>query len=57
MGKQIMMSKRPKQPNEIQDSTTINIFMQTLSSKNMPPLEDVIHHQNDNSVKPIIGNK
>lgn len=50
------MSKR-NQANEIQDSTTINIFMQTLSSKNMPPLDDVIHHQSDNSVKPIIGNK
>lgn len=50
------MSKR-NQANEIQDSTTINIFMETLSSKNMPPLDDVIHHQSDNSVKPIIGNK
>jgi serine/threonine-protein kinase ULK4 len=31
--------------------------METLSSKNMPPIEEVIHHQSDNSVKPIIGNK
>jgi hypothetical protein len=31
--------------------------METLSSKNMPPLEEVIHHQSDSSVKPIIGNK
>jgi hypothetical protein len=53
----IIMSKRPNQVNEIQDSTTINIFMETLSSKNMPPAEEVIHHQSDNSVKPIIGNK
>ena len=26
-GKEMMMSKRPKQASEIQDSTTINIFM------------------------------
>ena len=31
--------------------------METLSSKSMPPVEDIIHHQSDNSVKPIIGNK
>ena len=51
------MSKRPNQVSQIQDSTTINIFMETLSSKNMPPAEEVIPHQSDNSVKPIIGNK
>ena len=55
--KPIMMSKRPKNSNEMEDSTTINIFMETLSSKSMPPIEEVIHHQSDNSVKPIIGNK
>lgn len=52
-----MMSKRPNRVNEIQDSAIINVFMETLSSKNMPPVEDVINHQSDNSVKPIIGNK
>lgn len=51
------MSKRPNRVNEIQDSAIINVFMETLSSKNMPPVEDVINHQSDNSVKPIIGNK
>lgn len=51
------MSKRPNQHNEIQDSAIINVFMETLSSKSMPPIEDIIHHQSDNSVKPIIGNK
>lgn len=35
----MIMSRRPNQVNEIQDSTTINIFMETLSSKNMPPVE------------------
>lgn len=52
-----MMSKRPNRVNEIQDSAIINVFMETLSSKNMPPVEEVINHQSDNSVKPIIGNK
>jgi hypothetical protein len=53
----VTMSKRPAMTGEIQDSTTINIFLETLSSKNLPPLDEVIQHQSDNSVKPIIGNK
>ena len=53
----VTMSKRPAMTAEIQDSTTINIFLETLSSKNLPPLDEVIQHQSDNAVKPIIGNK
>ena len=53
----VTMPRRPRQNDEMEDSTTINIFMETLSSKSLPQIEDVIHHQSDNSVKPIIGNK
>ena len=43
--------------SEIEDSATINIFMETLSSRNLPAVEEVLQHQSDSSVKPIIGNK
>ena len=43
--------------SEIEDSATINIFMETLSSRNLPTIDEVLQHQSDSSVKPIIGNK
>jgi hypothetical protein len=33
------------------------MFMEAFSIKTTPPIEEVINHQSDTAVKPIIGNK
>lgn len=47
-----------KEKNEVlEDSTNINMFLEPINKKNLRPLSDIIQHNSDNAVKPIIGNK
>ena len=41
----------------MEDSTHINMFLEVVNRKNLIPLSEIIQHQSDNAVKPIIGNK
>lgn len=49
--------KKDKNSEGIEDSTHINMFLEVINRKNLVPLSEIIHHQSDNAVKPIIGNK
>lgn len=54
------VEKRDRENQEraqMEDSSNINMFLETISRKNLVPLADIIQHQSDSSVKPIIGNK
>lgn len=41
----------------MEDSSNVNLFLELISRKNLVPLSDLINHQSDSAVKPIIGNK
>ena len=51
------VQKGQKQKSALDDSTNVNLFLEVISRKNLVPLADLINHQSDSAVKPIIGNK
>lgn len=51
------IKEREKDKEQLDDSTNINMFLETISRSNLVPLPDLIQHSSDNAVKPIIGNK
>ena len=55
--KEKQKEKGGKGREELQDSTSINVYIETINRKNLVSLNDIIDNKADEAVKPIIGNK
>lgn len=51
------VEKGTKEKSALEDSSNVNLFLELVSRKNLVSVADLINHQSDNAVKPIIGNK
>ena len=41
----------------MEDSSNVNSFLEAITRNNLIPINEIIQHQSDSAVKPIIGNK
>jgi hypothetical protein len=48
--------KRPSIP-QVDDSSNLNLEGEKITKNNLTPLDELLTHQSDSAVKPIIGNK
>lgn len=49
--------EKEKERAMMEDSSNVNMFLEVISRKNLVPMGEIMQHQSDSSVKPIIGNK